>query len=51
MNLTIVTVRKLLAKQCPISIVTSVQNKDYQYRDVKIQAFINYQKDPTIKMN
>ena len=29
----------------------SVLNVDYQYRGVKIQAFINYLKDPWMKMN
>ena len=37
--------------QVLIHLVKSVQNEDYQYRDVQIQAFMNYLKDPRMKMN
>ena len=37
--------------QVLLHLVKSVHNVDYQYRDVKIQAFMNYLKDPTMKMN
>ena len=29
----------------------SIKNEDYQYPDVQIQAFMNYLKDPRMKMN
>ena len=37
--------------QVLLHLVKSVPNEDYQYRDVKIQAFMNYLKDPTMKKN
>jgi len=37
--------------QVLLHLVKSVPNEDYQYTDVKIQAFMNYLKDPTMKKN
>merc|ERR1712105_142549 len=37
--------------QVLLHMVKSVPNEDYQYTDVKIQAFMNYLKDPTKKKN
>ena len=37
--------------QVLMHLVKSVHNVDYQYRDVQIQAFMNYLKDPRMKLN
>ena len=37
--------------QVLIHLVKSVQNEDYQYPDVETQAFMNYLKNPRLKMN
>ena len=37
--------------QVLIHCVKSVQNEDYQYRDVKTNAFINYLKKPSLYIN